>query len=213
MAMLRRQAVASARLPCGAKFEFSVAELIHIAKNTVTKRALNPVRTILHKRQTKETGPRTAISFRCDAAGRTVLLPARAHKDKATPLLLIAAFRGGSSGFHIQVGTFGFSVVAYLGEDCGGEPQERGLVGEERGDRGASLDLLVEPLESVRCSQPSPVCKWDHEYGGRLWGRLLKPSGELRSRFLVAGDRQIRSLGASSPRSAAGRSRQPLGSD
>lgn len=97
-------------------------------------------------------------------------------------------FGGGSSGLHVQVGTFGFLIVADFGSDGGGEPQERCLVGEERGDTGASLDLLVKPLKSIRCSQPPPACKWDHEYGGRLWGRVLKLSGELRSRLLVAGD-------------------------
>ena len=44
--------------------------------------------------------------------------------DKATPLLYIAVFRGGSSGFHGQVGTFGLSAVADLGEDGGGKSHE-----------------------------------------------------------------------------------------
>jgi hypothetical protein len=44
--------------------------------------------------------------------------------DKATPFLEVADFRGGAPGFHGQVGTFGFPVVADLGEDGGSGPEE-----------------------------------------------------------------------------------------
>ena len=45
--------------------------------------------------------------------------------DEATPLLEISDFSGGSSGFHIEVGSFGFPVVADLGEESSGRPQGR----------------------------------------------------------------------------------------
>jgi len=55
----------------------------------------------------------------------STLAPGERLGDKATPLLSIRIFRGGSSGFHVQVGSVGFPVVADLGEDGGSEPQER----------------------------------------------------------------------------------------
>ncbi len=50
-----------------------------------------------------------------------------------------------TSEAHGQVGTFGFPIVPDLGEDSGGEPQERRLVREES-DTCATFDLVVEPF-------------------------------------------------------------------
>jgi hypothetical protein len=44
--------------------------------------------------------------------------------DKATRFPQRAVFRGGSSGFHVQVGAFRFPIIADLGEDGGCEPRE-----------------------------------------------------------------------------------------
>jgi hypothetical protein len=73
----------------------------------------------------------------------------RKHVDKTTSLLEITDFRGGLSRFHVQVGTFCFPIVAYFGEDGGGEPQEGSLVREERGDASPTFDLLVASFEAV----------------------------------------------------------------
>ena len=85
---------------------------------------------------------------------------ARRPGDKATSLLYVAGFSGRSLGFHGQGGRFGFSVVGDFGEDGGGEPEERGLGGEDRCDASASLGCLFEPLEAVggaeRVALPSP---------------------------------------------------------
>lgn len=96
-------------------------------------------------------------------------------EDKATPLLKIVDWRGGSSGFHVPVGSFGFPVVADLGEDGGGKPQERGLVREERGDASPSLDLLVEALEPVARLVPTPtVMKKAHRQLGTTKGSVVR---------------------------------------
>ncbi len=77
--------------------------------------------------------------------------------DGATPLLYIAVFRGWSSSFQFQVGSFVFPVVADLWENGGGKPQKCRLIWEGRGDPRSASDLLVEPLGAVSGSEPPPV--------------------------------------------------------
>ena len=54
-------------------------------------------------------------------------------------------------------------VIADLGQDCGGEAEERGLVWEDRRDTSASLDFLVESLEAVGRAEASPMASRDAE--------------------------------------------------
>jgi hypothetical protein len=113
--------------------------------------------------------------------------------DKATPCLEIADFRGGAPGFHGQVGTFGFPVVADLGEDGGSGPEERGFVWEGRGDAGASLDFLVEPFAAVGRSAP-PMGGRNTEGRESLREIGFDPVRELRRGLPMASDQVLESL-------------------
>lgn len=48
--------------------------------------------------------------------------------------------RSRSSDIHGQVGTFGVRVAGDLGEGCGSESDEQGVVGEDHADARTSLD-------------------------------------------------------------------------
>ena len=64
---------------------------------------------------------------------------------------------GGSSGFHLHKGSFGFPVVADLGEDGARASQLGGIVRDERADSGTAFDHLIQPHEPVGRLEPQPV--------------------------------------------------------
>jgi len=78
-------------------------------------------------------------------------------RDKATPLLQSTVFQRRVVWLPGQVGTIRFPGVANLGEDGRGEAQGRFLGRDEGGDQRSAFDLLVEPLEVVRGSEPPPA--------------------------------------------------------
>jgi hypothetical protein len=129
-------------------------------------------------------------TFYATAPKRT--LTATTGHDKATPFLEVADFRGGAPGFHGQVGTFGFPVVADLGEDGGSGPEERGFVWEGRGDAGASLDFLVEPFAAVGRSAP-PMGGRNTEGRESLREIGFDPVRELRRGLPMASDQVLES--------------------
>jgi len=82
--------------------------------------------------------------------------------------LLCAGRRAGELGhgrFGEQAPVADLPFVVDLGEDGAGEAQERRRVGEDPGDAGAALDVLVGALEAVGAPDFLPVL-------GREAGRM-----------------------------------------
>ncbi len=81
-----------------------------------------------------------------------------------------------------------FPVVADLADDCRDEPEQRCVVGEQRGDTGTAFDLVVESIGLVAGSQPPSVSDWKGE-GSECFGDVvLEPAGKSGGALLVASD-------------------------
>ncbi len=85
--------------------------------------------------------------------------------------------------WHRQVHFAGLPVVAGLAENGADQPQERSLVGEQRGDASPTLDFLIEPFQRVGRAQATPMGCWQHKdreplgdvffHPGRQVGRVV----------------------------------------
>ena len=90
---------------------------------------------------------------------------------------------GGLVGFQGEVDFSGFPVFADFHQDGGDESQERGLVGEQRGDAGAAFDFLVEAFQHVAGSQPATMLGRQGEHGQPFGHVGFHPGGQLAARW------------------------------
>ena len=89
---------------------------------------------------------------------------------------------------HIEIDLSGFPVFGDFHEDSGDEPQERRLVGEERGDTGASFDLFVEVFDHVGCTHAFSVSRRQDKDREAIRKVGFDPLGEFGRRLAVLGD-------------------------
>jgi len=87
-------------------------------------------------------------------------------------------------------------LVVLLGVDHPDEADDRGPVAEDPDDRGAALDLLVQPLEWVRAPDLAAVGLGEREVGEQVGlgvGEQVRPRGALPRRPSVTRSSCVRS--------------------
>lgn len=89
---------------------------------------------------------------------------------------------------HVEVGFGGGPVVVDLVEDGADQAQERFGCGEDAGDAGAALDLLVEALGGVGGAHADPVFGRQGQHGQAFGDVGFKPVGEFRGALAVTLD-------------------------
>ena len=89
---------------------------------------------------------------------------------------------------HVEVGFGGGPVVVDFVEDGADQAQKGFAAGEDAGDTGAALDLLVEALGGVGGAHTDPVFRREGEHGQAFGDVGFKPVGEFRGAFAVTLD-------------------------